>query len=164
MAWLTRHSPTWPGFLFLGEKKRQYRTKEGSYIVRRPKNVRNMNHEGGNSHAESPELCFFPGKPTSLQILKAPFYGGHADVTLYHAARLNTWFLPVSSFFVHLSSHEAMPMAAENETLKPCSFCTLHFLLAGALKSRDRVQLWLGGRGLADVGKALCSTPQSPEG
>lgn len=58
------------------KKKRQYRTKEGSYIVRRPKNVRNMNHEGGNSHAESPELCFFPGKPTSLQILKAPFLWG----------------------------------------------------------------------------------------
>lgn len=52
----------------------------------------------------------------------------------------------------------------KNETLKPCSFCTLCFLLAGAPKSGDRVQLWLGGRGLADVDKALCSTPRALKG
>lgn len=95
---------------------------------------------------------------------QSPFLWGSCRCHFVPCASLNTWFLPVSSFFVHLSSHEAMPMAAENETLKPCSFCTLHFLLAGALKSRDRVQLWLGGRGLADVGKALCSTPRALKG
>lgn len=59
----------------------------------------------------------------SLQTLKSPFYGGHEDVILQHAASPNTLFLPVSSFLVHLSSPEVMSMTAENETLKPCSFC-----------------------------------------
>ena len=52
-------------------------------------------------------------------------------------------------------------MAAENETLKPCSFCALCLLLAGALGAETQYSYGLGAEGLLDVGKALCSNPRA---